>query len=188
MSTCSSFPWRRKWQSYSSILAWKIPWIEGSLEAYCPWGHEECSLLGCGGTSRPCLVACRELSGWCGWESVLNRSLVWDPKRHLNLASRAWGHEVPSLLGLWMSLQVSISLCNSSHAQLVYLHGKIFLWWTENSGGITHIPEIHIMVLAQHISSRGSSYLSKISLMMLFVHDLEGSCLIAYCNFAFVSI
>ena len=188
MSTCSSFPWRRKRQSYSSILAWKIPWIEGSLEAYCPWGHEECSLLGCGGTSRPCLVACREPWGWCGWESVLNRSLVWDPKRHLNLASRAWGHEVPSLLGLWMSLQVSISLCNSSHAQLVYLHGKIFLWWTENSGGITHIPEIHIMVLAQHISSRVNSYLSKISLMMLFVHDLEGLCLIAYCNFAFVSV
>ena len=33
-------PWRRKWQTHSSICAWKIPWAEES-GGYSPWGHKE---------------------------------------------------------------------------------------------------------------------------------------------------
>ena len=31
------FPWRRKWQTHSSTLAWRIP----SMEGYSPWGRKE---------------------------------------------------------------------------------------------------------------------------------------------------
>ena len=31
-------PWRRKWQTHSSILAWKIPWMEELGVGYSPWG------------------------------------------------------------------------------------------------------------------------------------------------------
>ena len=31
-------PWRRKWQSHSSILAWETPWME-KPGGYSSWGH-----------------------------------------------------------------------------------------------------------------------------------------------------
>ena len=33
-------PWRRKWLTHSSILAWKIPWTEEPM-GYSPWGRKE---------------------------------------------------------------------------------------------------------------------------------------------------
>ena len=34
-------PLEKEIATYSSILAWRIPWIERSLVGYSPWGHKE---------------------------------------------------------------------------------------------------------------------------------------------------
>ena len=34
---------RLEWETatHSSIPAWRVPWVEGSLVGYSPWGHKE---------------------------------------------------------------------------------------------------------------------------------------------------
>ena len=37
-------PWRRAWQSHSSILAWRIPWTVEPGGLYSPWGCKQLNM------------------------------------------------------------------------------------------------------------------------------------------------
>ena len=39
-SLCRKDPLEKAMATHSSILAWRIPWTEWSLEGYSPWGHK----------------------------------------------------------------------------------------------------------------------------------------------------
>ena len=40
-SWVGKIPWRRKWLTHSSILAWKTPWTEEPGGLHIPWGCKE---------------------------------------------------------------------------------------------------------------------------------------------------